>query len=160
MCGVCVRTYYVQHEVVPQTRRAVNPDQDAIFQRSAESNSQPVGPGAGPLVGWPVECDEASSFAKDVCCPSWIEHEEVQYISMNSDIHSSSLYQLIAKLINSSNTNFISFPTVASVWVHLMTSVIIVAVLFSDTQSTIDISNHILNVCGQTLNFYWLECLK
>lgn len=65
-----VRTYYVQHEVVTQTGRAVNPDQDAIFQGSAEADGQSVGSGTGSLIGWPLECNEASSFAKDVCCPS------------------------------------------------------------------------------------------
>lgn len=70
---MCVRTYYVQHEVVTQTRRAVNPDQDAIFQGGAEANGQPVRPGAWSLVGWPLEGNEASSFAKDVRRPSWTE---------------------------------------------------------------------------------------
>lgn len=65
-----VRTYYVQHEIVPQTRCAVNPNQDAIFQGGAKANGQPVSPGARSLIGWPLECNEASSFAKDVRCPS------------------------------------------------------------------------------------------
>lgn len=60
----------MQHEVVTQTRRAVNPDQDAVFQGGAEAYGQPVRPGARPLIGWPLERDEASSFAKDVRCSS------------------------------------------------------------------------------------------
>lgn len=66
----------MQHQIVPQTRGAVNPDQDAVFQGGAETNGQPVCPGARPLVGWPVEQNEASSFAKDVRGPSWAEEME------------------------------------------------------------------------------------
>lgn len=67
----------MQHEVVAQTRRTVNPDQDAIFQGSAEADGQPVRPGAWPLIGWPLEGNEASSFAKDVRRPSCTEEEGV-----------------------------------------------------------------------------------
>lgn len=68
-----LRTYYVQHEVVTQARGAVNPDQDAVFQGGAEADGQPIRPGARPLIGWPVEGDEAASFAKDVRGPSCTE---------------------------------------------------------------------------------------
>lgn len=64
----------MQHHVVAQTRSAVDPDQDAILQGRAEAHSQPVGPGARPLIGWPAECNEASSFTKDICCPSWTKN--------------------------------------------------------------------------------------
>lgn len=60
----------MQHEIVPQSWCAVNPNQDTIFQGGAKANSQPVGPGAWSLIGWPVEGNEASSFAKDVRRPS------------------------------------------------------------------------------------------
>lgn len=75
------KTYYVQHEVVTQTRCTVNPDQDAIFQGGAEANGQPVRPGARPLTGWPGECNEASSFAKDVRRPGWKKQEGVYTMS-------------------------------------------------------------------------------
>lgn len=68
-----LRTYYVQHEVVTQARGAVNPDQNAVFQGGAEADGQPIRPGARPLIGWPVEGDEAASFAKDVRGPSCTE---------------------------------------------------------------------------------------
>lgn len=63
-------TYYMQHEVITQTRCAVNPYQDAIFKGGTEANSQPVCPSAWSLIGWPIEGNKASSFAKDVCCAS------------------------------------------------------------------------------------------
>lgn len=69
-------TYYVQHEVVPQAWCTVNSDQDAIFQGGAEADGQSVRSGAGPLVSWPVECNEASSFSKDVRRTSWTEEKE------------------------------------------------------------------------------------
>lgn len=59
-------THYVQHKIVPQTRSAINSDQYAIFQGCTETNGQPVGSGARSLISWPVECNEASPFAKDV----------------------------------------------------------------------------------------------
>lgn len=66
-------TYYMQHQVVTQAMCAVNPDQYTIFQGGTEANGQPISPGAWSLIGWPTECNEASSFAKDVRGPSWTE---------------------------------------------------------------------------------------
>lgn len=47
----------MQHHVVAQTRSAVDPDQDAILQGRTEADSQPVCPGARPLIGWPAKCN-------------------------------------------------------------------------------------------------------
>lgn len=73
---VCVTTYYVQHKIVPQTRSTVNPDKNAIFERGAEANGQPVCPGARSLIGWPLESNEAPSFTKDVRRSGWTKQEE------------------------------------------------------------------------------------
>lgn len=51
-----VWTHYMQHHVVTKTRSAVNSDQDAILQGCTKADSQPICPGAWPLIGWPAEC--------------------------------------------------------------------------------------------------------
>lgn len=59
-------THDVQHDVVTQTRSAVDAHQDAVFDGRAEADRQPVRPRARPLVAGPRVRDEAASFAKDV----------------------------------------------------------------------------------------------
>ena len=68
-------TYDVQHDVIAQTRGAVDADQDAVFDGGAEAHGEPVRPGAGPLVAGPRVRDQAPSFPKDVGGASCI-HEK------------------------------------------------------------------------------------
>lgn len=60
-------TYDVQHDVVAETRGAVNADEDAVFDGGAEAHCQPVRPCARPLIIRPRVCDQTPSFTKDVC---------------------------------------------------------------------------------------------
>lgn len=61
----------MEHDVVSQTRGAVDTDQDAVLDSGAEAHCQPVRPRARPLVVGPGVCDQTSSFTKDVCGASW-----------------------------------------------------------------------------------------
>lgn len=62
-----ISTYDVEHDVVTQTWGAVNADEDAIFDGSAEAHCQPVRPGAWPFIIRPCVCNETPSFTEDVC---------------------------------------------------------------------------------------------
>lgn len=56
----------MEHDVVAQTRRAVDADQDAVLDGGAEAHRQPVRPRARPLVIGPRVRDQPASFAEDV----------------------------------------------------------------------------------------------
>lgn len=56
----------MEHDVVAQTRSAVDADQDAVLDGGAEAHCQPVRPRARPLVIGPRVRDQPASFAKDV----------------------------------------------------------------------------------------------
>lgn len=62
-----INTYDVEHDVVAQTRGAVDADQDAVFDGGAEAHCQPVRPCARPLIIGPRVCDQTPSFTKDIC---------------------------------------------------------------------------------------------
>lgn len=64
---ITISTHNVEHDVVPQTRGAVDADEDAVLDGRTEAHCQPVRPCAGPLVIRPRVCDQTPSFAKDVC---------------------------------------------------------------------------------------------
>lgn len=61
-----IGTHDVEHDVVAQTRRAVDADQDAVLDGGAEAHRQPVRPRARPLVIGPRVRDQPASFAEDV----------------------------------------------------------------------------------------------
>lgn len=56
----------MEHDVVAQTRGAVDADQDAVLDGGAEAHCQPVRPCARPLVVGPRVRDQTPSFAEDV----------------------------------------------------------------------------------------------
>lgn len=56
----------MEHDVVAQARRAVDADQDAVLDGSAEAHRQAVRPRARPLVIGPRVRDQSASFAEDV----------------------------------------------------------------------------------------------
>lgn len=62
-----ISTYDVEHDVVTQTRGAVDADEDAVFDGGAKAHSQPVSPRARPLIIGPRVCDQTPSFTKDIC---------------------------------------------------------------------------------------------
>lgn len=61
-------THDVEHDVVAQARCAVDANQDAVLDGSAEAHRQPVRPRARPLVIGPRVRDQSASFAEDVRC--------------------------------------------------------------------------------------------
>lgn len=61
-----ISTYDVEHDVVAQTRGAVDANQDAILDGRAKAHRQPVRPCARPLVVGPRVCDQTSAFSKDI----------------------------------------------------------------------------------------------
>lgn len=63
--------YYVQLKIVSEPMGALHPHQDGVLLLRAEAHGQPVGPGAGTLIGGPGERDESSALPKDVRGPSW-----------------------------------------------------------------------------------------
>lgn len=50
---------------------ALHSHQDGVLLLSAEAHGQPVGSGAGPLIGRPGERDERPPLSEDVSGPSW-----------------------------------------------------------------------------------------
>lgn len=60
----------MEHDVVSQTRSAVDAHQNAILQRGAEAHRQTVHARARPLVSRPVVGDETSAFPEDERCSS------------------------------------------------------------------------------------------
>ena len=56
----------MEHDVVSQTRGAVDAHQDPVFDGGAEAHRQPVGPRARPLVVGPRVRDQTPSFTEDV----------------------------------------------------------------------------------------------
>lgn len=56
----------MEHDVVTQTRGAVDAHEDAVFDGGAEAHCQPVRPCAWPLIIGPRVGDQTPSFAKDI----------------------------------------------------------------------------------------------
>lgn len=64
-------THYVQLQIVSEPMGALHSHQDGVLLLSAEAHGQPVGSGAGPLIGRPGERDERPPLSEDVSGPSW-----------------------------------------------------------------------------------------
>lgn len=56
----------MEHDVVAQTRGAVDANQNAVLDGCAEAHGQPVRPSARPFVVGPRVCDQPPSFTEDV----------------------------------------------------------------------------------------------
>lgn len=56
----------MEHDVVTQTRGAVDADEDAVLDGGAEAHCQPVRPCARPLVIGPRVRDQTPSFTEDI----------------------------------------------------------------------------------------------
>ena len=63
--------YYVQLKVVSEPMGALHPHQDGVLLLRAEAHGQPVGSGAGSLVGGPGERDESPPLTEDIRGPGW-----------------------------------------------------------------------------------------
>lgn len=50
---------------------ALHPHQDGILLLRAEAHGQPVGSGAGTLIGGPGKCDEGPALPENICGPGW-----------------------------------------------------------------------------------------
>lgn len=57
----------MEHDVVTQTRGAVDADEDAVFDGSAKAHCQAVRPCAWPFIIWPRVCDQTPSFTENIC---------------------------------------------------------------------------------------------
>lgn len=61
--------YYVQLKIVSEPVGALHPHQDGVLLLRAEAHGQPVGAGAGTLVGGPGERDESAALPEDIGGP-------------------------------------------------------------------------------------------
>lgn len=68
--------YYVQLKIVSEPVGALHPHQDGVLLLRAEAHGQPVGAGAGALVGGPGERDESAALPEDIGGPGWRREKE------------------------------------------------------------------------------------
>lgn len=61
----------MQLKIVSEPMGALHPHQDGVLLLRAEAHGQPVGSGAGTLIGGPGECDQSSSLPEDIRGPGW-----------------------------------------------------------------------------------------
>lgn len=65
----------MQLKVVSEPVGALHPHQDGVLLLRAEAHGQPVGAGAGTLVGGPGERDESAALPEDIGGPGWGERQ-------------------------------------------------------------------------------------